>query len=836
MAPKGAMGGRLAAAILLVSLLVLPAISASGTSDLSVKLEIEQTDESVLIDVILENVGNSQANLDTDPSCDAYLQIYDSDGNQIRDDSSECRGQSRGLDLSPSQSVFIETLTWDYTDSDGEVVDAGIYEIFGIVAGEEIYSSEEITVIKPITIDENLEVVFSLTYRDETAPNGPIFLTTNLVNTADEEVSLSNLPWCMVQIDAKSSHSCNPSQERIAPHEKILISHQRIFSTSESIEVEISGVKTETLILPYPTVVPVLDEQLELSIVAGENGFVLSESQLLETEVVLTNSGDSDSILEFSDNCRAELWMVDISGQVVKDSRFSRECSQIGVEYLVAPSEELRFTQPDWSFTDTQGCSIPSGEYTLFAELPEFRAIVSQVVSWENPDLAKCSFWERVQGNVEIDTSEMLFEVGIEQIGDLSWTSPCRYLIEIRNDEESIEWRDGCDDRSGTRVITTQGITEVFSFSMEDPDGNELPPGNYEMSIESLSIPIISASTAFEWEIDGEEKTEQDEEIVEEEIVEEESQEQRILIGIWEQVGECWTLDSREEGLVAFSSSKGIPNWSPRSGWLGQYSVTDSNEVAQGCEEARILHIAIEHVHSETPPLVEEDNQETTVISDPQDSAIEISDEVTIAISAVATTGFLALLVVFIAGNESWRIPATGAGLWLLGLIGRTNETSDGRYQRGRLMGYLTANPGCHFRALMAALSMSNGQITHHLKILEEEDKIWRRKDGRLVRFYPLTAELNSDLPDNELPLPPLSPDPNSLQGKILKLLDDDGQLEEYPTQAELAYRLERSQQLISHHLRTLQKYGLVEKKRIGIKQRYSLTKEAVFLLETNEF
>ena len=86
------MGGRLAAAILLVSLLVLPAISASGTSDLSVKLEIEQTDESVLIDVILENVGNSQANLDTDPSCDAYLQIYDSDGNQIRDDSSECRG------------------------------------------------------------------------------------------------------------------------------------------------------------------------------------------------------------------------------------------------------------------------------------------------------------------------------------------------------------------------------------------------------------------------------------------------------------------------------------------------------------------------------------------------------------------------------------------------------------------------------------------------------------------------------------------------------------------------------------------------------------------------
>ena len=150
-------------------------------------------------------------------------------------------------------------------------------------------------------------------------------------------------------------------------------------------------------------------------------------------------------------------------------------------------------------------------------------------------------------------------------------------------------------------------------------------------------------------------------------------------------------------------------------------------------------------------------------------------------------------------------------------------------------MGYLTANPGCHFRALMAALEMSNGQITHHLKILEDEDRIWRRADGRLVRFYPFTSNLHPGILDDELPMPPLSPDPNSLQGKILRLLDDDGQLNLFPTQAELAHRLERSQQLVSHHLRTLQKYGLVEKKRSGVRNRYCLTREAVFLLETTE-
>ena len=64
------------------------------------------------------------------------------------------------------------------------------------------------------------------------------------------------------------------------------------------------------------------------------------------------------------------------------------------------------------------------------------------------------------------------------------------------------------------------------------------------------------------------------------------------------------------------------------------------------------------------------------------------------------------------------------AGLWFLGLLGKTHETTDGRYQRGRLMGYLTANPGCHFRALMSALDMSNGQITHHLRVLESEEHV----------------------------------------------------------------------------------------------------------------
>ncbi len=94
---------------------------------------------------------------------------------------------------------------------------------------------------------------------------------------------------------------------------------------------------------------------------------------------------------------------------------------------------------------------------------------------------------------------------------------------------------------------------------------------------------------------------------------------------------------------------------------------------------------------------------------------------------------------------------------------------------------------------------------------------------------------MNPAMSEQELPVPPLSPDPNSLQGKILTLLDADGPMGEFPTQAELAKRLEKSQQLVSHHLRTLQKFGLVEKRKMGIKNRYKLTREAIFLLETSD-
>ena len=245
------------------------------------------------------------------------------------------------------------------------------------------------------------------------------------------------------------------------------------------------------------------------------------------------------------------------------------------------------------------------------------------------------------------------------------------------------------------------------------------------------------------------------------------------------------------------------------------------------CGAYSLKLIEIDEVYRHEAPIVEI----STEVESPPNNELDV---VAITTVAVSSTSIIFTLLVIISNTESLRIPITSAGLWMLALVGKTHETSDGRFQRGRLIGYLTANPGCHFRALMAALNMSNGQITHHLRLLENHELIWRINDGRFVRYYPLNNSLYPGMNPDDLPVPPLSPDPKSLQGKILTLLDDEHQIGEFPTQSELAKKLEKSQQLISHHLRTLQKYGLVEKRKMGIKNRYKLTKEALFLLETD--
>ena len=128
---------------------------------------------------------------------------------------------------------------------------------------------------------------------------------------------------------------------------------------------------------------------------------------------------------------------------------------------------------------------------------------------------------------------------------------------------------------------------------------------------------------------------------------------------------------------------------------------------------------------------------------------------------------------------------------------------------------------------------MSNGQLAHHLSVLEADEIIWRRKDGRKVRYYP--SSIDSHTPDDDLPVPVLTPDPNSLQGRILQILDIHENEILNLSQKELSDKLETSQQLVSYHLKSLENWGLVEKERVALRYRYRLTDRALILLNATE-
>ena len=401
-------------------------------------------------------------------------------------------------------------------------------------------------------------------------------------------------------------------------------------------------------------------------------------------------------------------------------------------------------------------------------------------------------------------------------------------------------WAEDCDGIAGHEMTMDSQIGHTWSTFVVPfvENGVELSPGTWQLSIRTTSLPSFTTQIAHTY--DGSHISQVVNENSEDETVEGVAEEQVsdqidevILSGEWNYVTTlnqgCWLLTDSigiEHSFIAHMQDGG---WNPNPGLTGTYRVETGN-AANDCSAWPGIFILQTLDETDTIPEV----VAPIVPASPPPSAVDQIVEYAPASIAVVATTSLSIMSLLYLGNTEWiRIPALQVGIGIIGMVRRNGE-HDGEYQRGRIMGYLTANPGVHFRALLGALEMSNGQLTHHLKHLEGEERIWRRKDGRLVRFYP--ASIQTTLDEQELPVPLLTPDPNSLQGKILQLLDATENDIVNLSQKELAVRLEASQQLISHHLRTLEKFGLVEREKVGMRYRYQLTREAIFLVNNNDY
>ncbi len=861
-------GTRCTVAVLALLLLAsLPYASADESTNIVLMLEDQsalQRDwyiEGDTVNMIPFFVNNGvDASVDNDPSCGVSLQVVDSNGILLVDESSLCRGQSQTLDLDSGDEHPFSALNWDLRLEDGSFVDPGTYTVQAFHSATEAVASQEIYLQTSVDVSADLEIVLELNSRLSSLQHDEEVMLGVLLRNPTSEVSiLPQVDDCFVDLNINGvstlAMSCFDSALDLEPYEQVLLGHVLLQDSTLQ-----QGLNTIQASLPSQALLVTTMFTLDDSEPIDTSTQSHTEVQLLPTAsadyrysgqdifssiVQIENTGDETLELHFTDSCRAEMWVVNDLNEVVFDSRLLKNCNALELDYAIEKDGQLQFTLPDWTFTDLQGCEVPTGKYSLVAEIPEFHLAVHHTIEYQRYSSSDCGTSPQFEIYPELTPVSSGFNLNLtldamSANADLRWIASCSLIVTIIDLSTITEVSEQilmCNSLEGRHFVLPYGedveplVLQAGMVQMMDDFAQPLDDGQYQMVLTFQTSELVRAGFALQWPIEGDVSTV--EQTVEAVVVEE----SRLVSGTWSglqtELGTCWMLESSEEGQLLLSSALLGP-WVPHQGWSGTYEVATA-PAHPACELFQAPSVQVRTLESETPLQETEEVVEQSVL----ESDDEVVDEpaaiiVPSVIVVVASGSLLSMLFAALLSNESLRIPSTAAGLWFLGLIGRTHETSDGRYQRGRLMGYLTANPGCHFRALMAALDMSNGQITHHLRILESEEGIWRRKDGRLVRYYPLTNSLYPGMNEDDLPVPPLSPDPNSLQGKILSLLDHDGPLGEFPTQAELAGRLEKSQQLVSHHLRTLQKFGLVEKRKMGLKNRYKLTREAIFLLETN--
>ncbi len=227
---------------------------------------------------------------------------------------------------------------------------------------------------------------------------------------------------------------------------------------------------------------------------------------------------------------------------------------------------------------------------------------------------------------------------------------------------------------------------------------------------------------------------------------------------------------------------------------------------------------------------------ETTTIENTVNDA-ESPDRVPFSMPTLPqASAFLAIVLLSIALVSAGDEPTRAKMVRSMGRFSQLRViegagTLAGTYQRGRLEGFLTAHPGCHLSGIIRALEMGNHQAVHHLRILENEGKVWCRRDGRLLRYY--TSAVNRSVEISNLPRPV---DVRQLSDVALMVLrsiaeKEDGQ--KPPTQRELASIIGTSQQLVGHHLKRLESQGLITRKRSGLRTNRELTEEGMRLWAT---
>ncbi len=149
----------------------------------------------------------------------------------------------------------------------------------------------------------------------------------------------------------------------------------------------------------------------------------------------------------------------------------------------------------------------------------------------------------------------------------------------------------------------------------------------------------------------------------------------------------------------------------------------------------------------------------------------------------------------------------------------------DGAQTRERISSFVELNQGIHLSGIIRALELGNHQAALHMRTLASEAKVWSRTEGRYLRFY--TSSVSPQTPPDQLPNPPVAYPPDSMQWKLLDRLARNPEsigVKGPLTQGKLATQLDCSQQLVSHHMLSLEESGCVVSRRAGFRKVWKVT------------
>ena len=111
-------------------------------------------------------------------------------------------------------------------------------------------------------------------------------------------------------------------------------------------------------------------------------------------------------------------------------------------------------------------------------------------------------------------------------------------------------------------------------------------------------------------------------------------------------------------------------------------------------------------------------------------------------------------------------------------------------YLRGKIHGYILGNPGENYTTIKTKLSLTNGALAYHLKVLERNKDVRSERDGVLKRFYPYEGKVTAEI--IEL---------SKLQKRILNVIKKDPGI----TQTRISKNLEISVQKVNYHIRLME-------------------------------